>query len=83
MSPTMLATAARVLYRLLERNGLDPDAVFLDCGLDPLKLRDPRVKRACLAPSREPAALTQEGEYACVTLDEVRGYQVVVFARGR
>ena len=44
MSPTMLATAARVLYRLLERNGLEPDAVFLDCGLDPLKLRDPRAR---------------------------------------
>ncbi|MGA7982290.1 MAG: AraC family transcriptional regulator ligand-binding domain-containing protein [Chromatiaceae bacterium] len=44
MSATTLATAARILYRLIERYGIAPDAVFLDCGLDPLKLRDSRAR---------------------------------------
>lgn len=41
---TMLATAGRILHRLLERNGLDADALYLECGLDPLKLNDPRAR---------------------------------------
>jgi len=41
---TMLATAARILHRLLLQNGLDADALFLDCGLDPLKLSVPRAR---------------------------------------
>ena len=44
MSATILATTARILYRLVERNGVAPDAVFLECGLDPLKLRDSRAR---------------------------------------
>jgi AraC-like DNA-binding protein len=44
MSATMLATAARILYRLIERNGVAPDGVFLECSLDPLKLNDSRAR---------------------------------------
>lgn len=44
MSATILATNARILYRLIERNGIAPDGVFLECGLDPLKLRDYRAR---------------------------------------
>jgi AraC-like DNA-binding protein len=44
MSMTMLATAARVLHRLLARNGLDADTVFIECGLDPHKLDDARAR---------------------------------------
>ena len=41
---TMLATAGRILHRLLERNGLDADALYIECGLDPHKLDDPRAR---------------------------------------
>lgn len=41
---TMLATAGRVLHQLLQRNGLDADALYLECGLDPLKLHDSRAR---------------------------------------
>jgi AraC-like DNA-binding protein len=41
---TMLATAGRVLHRLLQRNGLDADDLYLECGLDPLKLDIPRAR---------------------------------------
>jgi AraC-like DNA-binding protein len=41
---TMLATAGRILHRLLERNGLDADTLYIECGLDPFKLDDPRAR---------------------------------------
>ena len=41
---TMLATAGRIVHQLLQRNGLDADAMYLECGLDPLKLDDPRAR---------------------------------------
>jgi len=41
---TMLATAGRIVHRLLELNGLNADALYLECGLDPLKLNDPRAR---------------------------------------
>jgi len=44
MSATILAATARILHRLIEHNGIAPDNLFLACGLDPLKLRDPRAR---------------------------------------
>jgi AraC-like DNA-binding protein len=44
MSATMLATAVRVLARLIDRNGIAPDGIFLDCGLDPRKMQDSRAR---------------------------------------
>ena len=44
MFPTLLASAARVLWRLIERNGVDPEQVFRASGLDPAKLADPRAR---------------------------------------
>jgi AraC-like DNA-binding protein len=41
---TMLATAGRIVHRLLERNGLDADTLFLECGLDPLKFNDSQAR---------------------------------------
>ena len=41
---TMLATAGRILHQLLQRNGLDADALYLECGLDPIKLDDARAR---------------------------------------
>jgi AraC-like DNA-binding protein len=41
---TMLASAGRIVHRLLQRNGLNADALFLECRLDPLKLTDPRAR---------------------------------------
>ena len=41
---TMLATAGRILYQLLQRNGLDADALYIECGLDPLKLDESRAR---------------------------------------
>jgi AraC-like DNA-binding protein/HAMP domain-containing protein len=40
----MLATAGRILHQLLQRNGLDADALYLECGLDPIKLDDARAR---------------------------------------
>ena len=42
--PTMLATTGRILHRLLKRNGLDADALYIEGGLDPLKLDDSRAR---------------------------------------
>ena len=44
MSPTRLASAARVLCRLMERNAVDPATVFRDVGLDPAGMHDPRAR---------------------------------------
>jgi AraC-like DNA-binding protein len=42
--PTMLATAGRIIHRLLQHNGLEADAMFLAAGMDPLKLDDPQAR---------------------------------------
>jgi len=44
MLPTLLASGARILYRLIERNGVDPHWVFREAGLDPALLDDPRAR---------------------------------------
>jgi AraC-like DNA-binding protein len=44
MSATILATAARILARLIERNGIAHEGIFLDCGLDPRKMNDSRAR---------------------------------------
>lgn len=41
---TMLATAGRIVHRLLQHNGLEADTMFLAVGLDPLKLDDPQAR---------------------------------------
>ena len=41
---TILATAGRIIHRLIEHHGLDPDAMFIAAGLDPHKLNDPRAR---------------------------------------
>jgi AraC-like DNA-binding protein len=40
----MLASGARVLWRLLERNGIDADEVFRHAKLDPALLAEPRAR---------------------------------------
>lgn len=44
MSSTILATAGRIVHRLIERHGLEADAMFLSAGLDPQKLNDPQAR---------------------------------------
>jgi len=46
MNPTLLASAARILWRLLERHNIDPNHVFREVGLDPDHIRDPRARYA-------------------------------------
>jgi len=46
MNPTLLASAARILWRLLERHGIDPEHVFREVGLDPSHIHDPRARYA-------------------------------------
>ncbi len=46
MNPTLLASAARILWRLLERHGVDPEHVFREVGLDPNHIHDPRARYA-------------------------------------
>ena len=41
---TLLATAGRIVHRLVQRNGLDADDLFVECGLDPHKLDMPRAR---------------------------------------
>jgi len=44
MIATLLASGARILYRLIERNGVDPQWVFREAGLDPALLDNPRAR---------------------------------------
>ena len=44
MSSTILATAGRIVHRLIERHGLEADAMFLSADLDPEKLNDPKAR---------------------------------------
>jgi AraC-like DNA-binding protein len=44
MTGTVIATAARILWRMLERRGIDPTPLFNEAGLDTENLNDPRVR---------------------------------------
>jgi AraC-like DNA-binding protein len=44
MKFTLLATAGRIPHRLLQDRGLDADALYLECGLDPAKLDDAEAR---------------------------------------
>ena len=44
MSVSLLATASRILHRLLAHKGLNADELYIQCGLDPEKLHDPRAR---------------------------------------
>ena len=43
MSGTAIATAGRILWRMLERRGIDPTPLFKEAGLDPESLDNPLV----------------------------------------
>ena len=47
-----------------------------------VKIRTGPVPKAYLAPSGRPLDVWREGKYACVRLDEVRGYQTIVLRHG-
>ena len=44
MFGTYLATGSRILWRLLERYGIDPEPVFREAGLDPEQMDHPRTR---------------------------------------
>ena len=44
MSGTAIATSVRILWRMLERRGVDPTPLFKEVGLDPEKLSNPRAR---------------------------------------
>ena len=44
MSDTVLASASRILWRTLKANNVDPEAVFIEAGLDPTKGYEPKVR---------------------------------------
>ena len=44
MSGTVIATSLRLLWRILERRGIDPATLFKDVGLDPGQLGNPRAR---------------------------------------
>ena len=46
MNPTSLASAARILWRLLQHHGLDADDVFREAGLDPGMMSESRARFA-------------------------------------
>lgn len=65
MAGTALATAVRTLWRMLERQGIDPSPLFSEAGLDPerlsnLRARYPR-KQARLAWTRASQVLGDAG----------------------
>jgi len=59
MSGTAIATAARVLWRMLERRGIDPEPLFREAGLDPDKLNNP-LSRYPAEPARHVWALVSK-----------------------
>jgi len=44
MTGTVIATSVRLLWRILERRGIDPDPLFKEVGLDPAMLNNPRSR---------------------------------------
>ncbi|MFY9975963.1 MAG: AraC family transcriptional regulator [Chromatiaceae bacterium] len=46
MNPTLLASAARILWRVIERHGVDPVVVFREAGLDPDQMNESRARYA-------------------------------------
>ena len=44
MYGTSIATASRILWRMLERRDIDPGPLFREAGLDPERLTDPRAR---------------------------------------
>jgi hypothetical protein len=44
MNPTSLASAARILWRLLEHHRHDPETLFREAGLDPSMLNESRAR---------------------------------------
>ncbi|MCB1704426.1 MAG: AraC family transcriptional regulator [Halioglobus sp.] len=44
MEATILASAGRSLWRYLDANSIDADALFRQCGLDPALIREPRTR---------------------------------------
>jgi AraC-like DNA-binding protein len=44
MSGTVIATSLRLLWRILERRGINPALLFEEIGLDPGKLSNPRAR---------------------------------------
>ena len=44
MSGTAIATTGRLLWRMLERRGIDPAPVYKKAGIDPESLNDPLVR---------------------------------------
>jgi len=46
MNPTLLASAARILWRVIERHGTDPVTVFREAGLDPALMNESRARCA-------------------------------------
>lgn len=46
MDATLLASAARILWRVIERHGVDPRVVFREAGLDPSLMNESRARYA-------------------------------------
>ena len=44
MSGTAIATAGRILWRMLGRRGIDPEPLFREAGVDPESMDDPLVR---------------------------------------
>jgi hypothetical protein len=44
MPRTVIATSVRLLWRMLERRGIDPARLFNEVGLDPGRLSNPRAR---------------------------------------
>ena len=44
MPRTVIATSVRLLWRMLERRGIDPATLFKEVGLDPGRLSNPRAR---------------------------------------
>jgi AraC-like DNA-binding protein len=79
MVPTLLASAARILWRIIERNGADPASVFRVAGLDPAQMDDPRARypvKSARAAWREAARVIDN---PCFGLEAARAWRSTDF----
>jgi AraC-like DNA-binding protein len=79
MTSTLLATGARILWRVIEAHGLDADAIFRDAGLDPALLNEPRGRYPL---RRASVAWTKAGQLSGVPhigLEAARHYRLTDF----
>ena len=79
VTSTWLATGARVLWRVIEANGFDADALFRDAGLDPALLNEPRGRYPSGRASSAWVRAAQSSGVPHLGLEAARHYRLTDF----